>query len=140
MIVNVKKIYPDAIVPQHMREGDAAIDLCSYHDVAIKPWQRLTVGTGVAFALPEGYWGNVRSRSGLSSKHGIEAISGVLDSNYRGELHIILINLSDEEYQIKKGDRIAQMIVMPHAQVETNEVAELSDTNRGDSGFNSTGY
>lgn len=140
MKIKAKKLYPDAILPKSMRDGDAALDLYSYRDYTLKPGGRVVVDTGVVFAIPKGYWGNVRDRGGLPAKHGIHTMGGVLDSNYRGDLGIILVNLSKETYQIKKGDRIAQMIIEKHESIEIEEVAELDATNRGENRFASSGY
>lgn len=140
MKIKAKKIYPDAQLPQMMRDGDAALDLYAYDNYTLKPDERTTVGTGVAMAIPEGYWGNIRDRGGLPFKHGIHTMGGVVDSNYRGEIKVIVINLGQEEYTIKKGDRVCQMIVHQHEKVEFEEVDELGTTNRGEDGFASSGY
>ncbi|MFA6252913.1 MAG: dUTP diphosphatase [Patescibacteria group bacterium] len=140
MKINAKRLYPDATLPQAMREGDAAMDFSSYRDYVIKPWQRIVVETGVAIAVPLGYWGNVRDRGGLPAKHGLHTMGGVFDSNYRGEVQIIMINLGREDYQIKKGDRIAQMLIEKHEDIEIQEVEELDQTNRGENRFASSGY
>ena len=140
MEIKVKKIYKDAQLPQMIREGDAAMDFYAYKDYLIKAGERAVVETGVAIAIPRGYWGNVRDRSGLAGKHSVHTMAGVMDSNYRGEVQIVMINLSQEEYQIKKGDRIAQMIVSRHEDIEVAEVDELDETNRGEGRFASSGY
>jgi len=140
MKIKAKKIYPDAELPKMMREGDAALDLYSQNDYTLKPGERTVVGTGVAMAIPTGYWGNVRDRGGLPFKHGIHTMGGVVDSNYRGEIKVIVINLGQEEYTIKKGDRVCQMIIHQHEIVEFEEVDELDETNRGKDGFASSGY
>ncbi len=140
MKIEAKRLYPDAILPQTMREGDAAMDFSSYRDYVIKPWQRIVVETGVAIAVPLGYWGNVRDRGGLPAKHGLHTMGGVFDSNYRGEVQIIMINLGREDYKISKGDRIAQMLIEKHEDIEIQEVEELDQTNRGENRFASSGY
>lgn len=140
MKIKAKKLYPDAILPQTMRPGDAAMDFSSYRDYVIKSGQRIVVETGVAIAVPLGYWGNVRDRGGLPAKHGIHTMGGVFDSNYRGEVQIIMINLGGEDYKITKGDRICQMIVEKHEDIEIQEVEELDQTNRGENRFASSGY
>ncbi|MFA6307895.1 MAG: dUTP diphosphatase [Patescibacteria group bacterium] len=140
MKIKAKKIYPDAILPQAMRKGDAAFDIYSYKDYALQPGQSILAQTGVALAIPFGYWGNIRDRSGLAAKHNIHTMAGVIDSNYRGEIKISLINLGQEIYNIKKGDRICQMIIERHEQVELDEVEKLDETNRGEDGFASSGY
>lgn len=140
MKIKAKKLYPDAQLPKMMRNGDAAMDFYSYKDYEIKSGERVIVETGIAIAIPRGYWGNVRDRGGLPAKHGIHTMGGVFDSNYRGEVQIIMINLGAEIYNIKKGDRICQMIIEKHEDVEVEEVDELDDTNRGENRFASTGY
>ena len=139
MKIEAKRLYPDAILPQTMREGDAAMDFSSYRDYVIKPWQRIVVETGVAIAVPLGYWGNVRDRGGLPAKHGLHTMGGVFDSNYRGEVQIIMINLGREDYKISKGDRIAQMLIEKHEDIEIQEVEELDQTNRDENRFASSG-
>ena len=140
MQIKAKKLYPDAQLPQMMRAGDAAIDFYSYKDYQINPGERIIAETGVALSIPKGYWGNVRDRGGLPAKHGIHTMGGVFDSNYRGEVQIIMINLGQEIYNLKKGDRICQMIIAKHEDVELEEVEELDKTNRGEDRFASSGY
>ncbi|MBU1202923.1 dUTP diphosphatase [Patescibacteria group bacterium] len=140
MKIKAKKIYPDAQMPQTMRPGDAAMDFYSYRDYEIKPGERIIVETGIAIAIPDGYWGNVRDRGGLPAKHGIHTMGGVFDSNFRGEVQIIMINLGQETYKIAKGHRICQMIIERHETVELEEVDELDETNRGDNMLASSGY
>lgn len=140
MKIPAKKLYPDAELPKMMKDGDAAMDFYAYKDYEIKPGQRAIVETGVAIAIPSGYWGNVRDRGGLPAKHGIHTMGGVFDSNYRGEVQIIMINLGQETYKIEKGHRICQMIIERHELVEIEEVEELDDTNRGAGRFASSGY
>lgn len=140
MKIKAKKLYKDAQLPQMMRPGDAAVDLYSYQDYTLKPGERLVVGTGVAVAIPQGFWGNIRDRGGLPLNHGIHTMGGVVDSNYRGEVKVIVINLGQETYTIKKGDRVCQMIIHQHEIVEFEEVEQLDDTNRGEDGFASSGY
>ena len=140
MKIPVKKLYPDAELPKVMREGDAAMDFFAYKDYEIKPGERIIAETGVAIAIPEGYWGNVRDRGGLPAKHGIHTMGGVFDSNYRGEVQIIMINLGQEAYKIEKGHRICQMIIEKHENLDIEEVSELDETNRGEGRLASSGY
>ncbi|MFA6466273.1 MAG: dUTP diphosphatase [Patescibacteria group bacterium] len=140
MIIKAKKLYIDAQLPQMMKEGDAAMDFYSYKDYELSPGEKVIVETGVAIAIPRGYWGNVRDRSGLAAKHSLHTMGGVFDSNYRGEVQIVLINLSQEIYNIKKGDRICQMIIERHEDLEVVEVEQLDETNRGEERFASSGY
>ncbi len=140
MIIKAKKLYPDAILPQMMKAGDAAMDFYSHKDYSLNPGEKIIIETGVAIAIPKGYWGNVRDRSGLAAKHSLHTMGGVFDSNYRGEVQIVMINLSQEIYNIKKGDRICQMIIEKHEDIEIEEVEELDQTNRGENRFASSGY
>lgn len=140
MKIKAKKLSPDAILPQMMKAGDAAMDFYSYKDYRLKPGEKIVIETGVAIAIPRGYWGNVRDRSGLAAKHSLHTMGGVFDSNYRGEVQIVMINLSQEIYNIKKGDRICQMIIEKHEDIEIEEVVELDQTNRGENRFASSGY
>jgi len=140
MKIKVKKLYQDAIIPQVMRVGDAAVDFYAYKNYIMKPGERIIVETGVAIAIPEGYWGNVRDRSGLAGKHGLHIMAGVIDSNYRGEIQVVIVNLGQETYQIEKGHRICQMIIEKHENIETSEVDELNQTNRGEDKLASSGY
>ena len=140
MKIKIKKLYPDAQLPQTMRSGDAGIDFYSYKDYELKPGQRVIVETGVIAVVPDGYWGNIRDRGGLAGKHGLHTLAGVMDSNYRGEVQVVIMNLSQEAYKIKKGDRIAQTIIAKHETVELDEVDELDQTNRGEGRLASSGY
>ena len=110
-------------------------------DLAFTPLMRALIPTGFAIALPAGYEAQIRPRSGLSARHGMTVINapGTIDSDYRGEVKIPLINLSREDFILKRGERIAQMIVAPYRQCEWHEVEMLSETQRGEDGFGSTG-
>jgi dUTP pyrophosphatase len=139
MDIQVKKIDEAAILPKTMNPGDAAMDFSSLKDYQIQPGEKIIVETGIAVAIPQGYWGNIRDRSGLAAKNSIHTMAGVIDSNYRGEIRVVLINLGKEVYNIKAGDRIAQMIVEKHEDILIKEVKELDETNRGENRFGSTG-
>lgn len=110
-------------------------------DIVLKPLQRAMVSTGLFVELPVGYEMQVRPRSGLAAKHGISVLNspGTIDADYRGEVKVILVNLSDESFTIRHGERIAQLVVAEHARVEWQESETLSDTERGAGGFGSTG-
>lgn len=129
--------------PEYATEGSAGMDLKARLEepVTLLPRQRAMIPTGVCIELPEGYEAQIRARSGLASKFGITLISGVgtIDSDYRGELHVPLINQSEHIMQIKDGDRIAQMIVTEYTKIEPHIVQELSKTTRGNKGFGHTG-
>lgn len=126
----------------YAHEGDAGLDLRSSIDCILQPFQRMTIPTGLAFAIPEGYAGLVIPRSGLASKHGISIVNapGLVDSCYRGEIKVILINLDpNEPFEISKGDRIAQIMFAPYAMGKLDKRESLDETERGESGFGSSG-
>ena len=127
--------------PTYATEGAAGLDVVAAESVNLAPGQRRAVATGFAIAIPEGYEVQVRPRSGLALKHGIGCPNapGTIDHDYRGELMIILINLGNEPFEIKRGERIAQLIPAPVLRASFQEVAELSETGRGVGGFGSTG-
>ena len=150
MIVNVKKLEDSAVVPTKGSTGAAGYDLYAYSEkneydatdeISIKPHSYATIGTGIAMEIPEGYVGLVYVRSGLGIKHGLMPRNavGVIDSDYRGEIMVCLLNTSSEWVTIHKGDRIAQIVLTPYLNAEMNEVEELTDTKRGAGGFGSTG-
>jgi|SRR3989344_498776 len=140
MEIKIKKLNDQATLPQAMRPGDAAVDLYSGVDLELAPQQRDSVATGIAVAIPEGYWASIRDRGGLAAKHGLHTLAGVVDSNYRGEILVVMINLGPEKYQIKAGDRIAQMIIQKHENVTWQETEDLGESNRGEGRFSSSGY
>lgn len=109
--------------------------------ITMQPWQRSLVGTGLYIALPQGYEAQVRPRSGLSLKHGLTVLNspGTIDADYRGEIKVLLINLSSERFIIEDGERIAQLVITTYTQVRWEPVTSLGDTSRGDGGFGSTG-
>jgi dUTP pyrophosphatase len=121
--------------------GDAGADLVASESATIDPGQRVIVGTGLAMAIPKGYAGFVLPRSGLATRSGITVANapGLIDSGYRGELRVGLINHSDEPYAVNPGDRIAQLVIMAVQSVEYVEVEVLDETSRGSGGFGSTG-
>ncbi len=128
-------------LPSYATAGAAGMDVLAAEDVTIAPRGRHAVATGFAMAIPEGYEIQVRPRSGLALKHGITLPNtpGTIDSDYRGELKVILINHGDADFQIARGDRIAQLVLAPVTLAAWDEVAELGDTERGAGGFGSTG-
>ncbi|WP_082473707.1 dUTP diphosphatase [Curtobacterium sp. Leaf261] len=129
--------------PGHAHPGDAGADLVSTESVVLEPGERRLVGTGLRIALPDGYAAFVVPRSGLAAKHGITIVNapGTIDSGYRGEVKVALLNTdASEAYTITAGDRIAQMIVMPVPAVRFVAVDELPDSVRGEGGFGSSGY
>ncbi len=128
-------------LPGFAHPGDAGADLTASERVAIAPGGRVLVPTGLAIAIPEGYAGFVLPRSGLAIKHGVTVINapGLIDSGYRGELRVGLVNHGEHVFTIEPGDRIAQLVIMAVQTPEFYEVADLDETVRGDGGFGSTG-
>ncbi|MFT4310596.1 MAG: dUTP diphosphatase [Candidatus Woesearchaeota archaeon] len=137
--LNVKKLHPQAIIPEFQRKGDAAVDLHTTQTITIEPQQRMAAPTGIATEFPSGYVALIKDRSGLALKNGIHTLGGVIDANYRGEIKVILHNTSHEAYTIQVGERIAQMILLQLPHISIQEVDELSDSNRGQLGFGSSG-
>jgi dUTP pyrophosphatase len=130
-------------LPHYATEASAGVDLRAFidQDILVKPLQRILVKTGLYISLPVGYEAQVRPRSGLAIKHGITVLNtpGTIDADYRGEIMVILINLSNEDFVIKSGDRIAQMVIAAHEQADWKLVESLDETERGAGGFGSTG-
>jgi dUTP pyrophosphatase len=128
-------------LPAYATEGAAGMDVVSAEDVTIEPGARHAVATGLAVAIPPGYEIQVRPRSGLALKHGISVPNtpGTIDSDYRGELKVILINHGSEPFVIARGDRVAQLVLAPVTRAVWSEVGELDETRRGAGGFGSTG-
>ncbi len=141
--INVKRLNNGAGLPMPAYEsaGAAGMDICAAESVNLRVGKRAAIATGFAFAIPRGYEVQVRPRSGLALKNGITCLNtpGTIDSDYRGEIKVILANLGDEDFQIKTGDRIAQIVVAPVVQAVMVEVDKLDDTLRGSGGFGSTG-
>lgn len=127
--------------PSYAKPGDAGADLRSTESLTLAPGQRALVKTGVRIAMPDGYVGLVHPRSGLAAKHGITVLNtpGTVDAGYRGELMVTLINTSDEEFQITRGDRIAQLLFQRVERATFHPVAELPQSARGETGFGSSG-
>ena len=134
-----KRLRPDAKLPTRANPGDAGYDLAAVEDVTIPPRGKAIVPTGVAIAIPEDTYARVAPRSGLAAKHAIHVGAGVVDSGYRGEIKVVLFNLSDTEFVVSAGDRIAQMIVTRIATPDVLEADTLPDSVRGEGGFGSSG-
>ncbi|MCH1546955.1 MAG: dUTP diphosphatase [Flavobacteriaceae bacterium] len=130
-------------LPHYETNSSAGMDLKAFIEkpVILNPLERKIIKTGLYISLPKGFEAQVRSRSGLSIKHGLCVLNspGTIDADYRGEIGIILINLSQEPFTINNGDRVAQLVIASHEQAQWIKVNELSETNRGDKGFGSTG-
>ena len=141
--VQIKKLRPDAVIPAYMTDHAAGLDLCAAIDapIVIPVGGRVAISTGLALALPPGFEGQVRPRSGLAKSHGITVINspGTIDSDYRGPVTILLINHGSEPVTIEPKHRIAQLVIAPVVQAELFEVDELDATERGAGGFGSTG-
>lgn len=142
--IKIVKLHKNAVLPEYQTVGAAGADIhaCLKTPITLAPMERRIVPTGLAMAIPEGYEVQIRARSGMSIKHGITMINGVgtIDSDYRGEFGVLLINLSQEPFTIEPGMRIAQMVVAKYERVEWQEVGELDETERGGGGYGSTGH
>lgn len=143
MDIAVKKLNNNAKLPFTATEGSAGADLfaCLGDSITVKPNERLLISTGLAVSIPEGYGGFVFPRSSVASKYGISLSNcvGVIDSDYRGELKIAVINHGDESFTINNSDRIAQLVILPVEIAEYHFTEELNETKRGEGGFGSTG-
>ena len=141
MTVKFRRIDPSAELPTYAHPGDAGMDIRSIEELTIEPGARALVHTGLVMVLPPGYEAQVRPRSGLAAKHGISVLNapGTIDADYRGEVKVILVNLSNEPFVINPGERIAQMVVARYEKVEWDQVEVLDETERGEGGFGSTG-
>jgi len=139
MQIKIKKLNPEVKIPTYSHPGDAGADLYSLEDCTLKPGQRHSFGLGFSMEMPEGYAALFWDKSGLAAKYGLHCLAGVMDYGYRGEYTLVLHNTSPEPYQIKKGDKIAQMLIQPIEIVEFVETDELSPTSRKDGAWGSTG-
>ena len=142
IIMPTRRITSNAIIPENAYNGDAGYDLCSTEEITLEPFERALIPTGLAIQIPEGYAGFVLPRSGLALKKGLSLVNapGLIDSNYRGELKAIVINLDPKnDIKIHEGDRIAQLVLMKVENVHFNEVDKLEESERGEGGFGSSG-
>lgn len=142
MNIEIKKLKPGAILPQYQTEQAAGMDLhaCLDEPVTLQPMERQRIPTGIAISLPDGYEAQIRARSGMGLKYGITMVNGVgtIDADYRGEIGVLLINLSQEPFVIEPDMRIAQMVISRYETATWKEVDELDETVRGEGGFGST--
>jgi dUTP pyrophosphatase len=142
-LLRVKKKNEGVTLPKYETSGSAGLDIKAFipSDMAIPPMGRVKIPTGLFLEIPEGYEAQIRPRSGLAYKWGISILNspGTIDSDYRGELEVILINIGSEPFTVKNGDRIAQMVISPVVRASVAEVERLSETKRGSGGFGSTG-
>lgn len=136
--IQIRRVSPEAILPTRAHPDDAGLDLYSLEDVQIAPNQGKTTKTGIAIALPPHFVGLVADRSSLA-KRGVKTAGGIIDAGYRGEIHIVLWNISGEEIYLKRGERIAQLLIIPIATPAVVEVTEHEETARGHKGFGSSG-
>lgn len=141
MTLRFKKVHPDAVLPSYAHPSDAGMDLRSVDDLTLAPGQRALVHTGLVMQLPPLYEAQVRPRSGLALKNGVTVLNtpGTIDSGYRGEVGVILINLGQAAFDVRKGDKIAQMVIAPVTQPNIEETDVVDETDRGSGGFGSTG-
>lgn len=140
LLIDVKKLSENATIPTAGSQFAAGYDLYAAHDEVVYPKNRKLIRTNIAMSIPAGYYGRIAPRSGLAFKHGIDVLAGVIDSDYRGDVGVILYNSDTaEEFEVKKGDRIAQIIIEKCMSVYWNEMAELTSSVRSAGGFGSTG-
>lgn len=139
MKLNIKKLHPDAKIPSYAHEGDAGMDIYAVEHSIINAGNRALIKTGLSFELPLGYVALVWDKSGVSNNHGVKTLGGVIDAGYRGEIKIGLLNTSNEDFEIEKGDKVAQILIQKIEHPEIEEVEDLSETSRGEGGWGSTG-
>lgn len=142
-VLKIQRLEHNKILPEYKTEGAAGMDLCAAisEPLTLKPLERTLIPTGLKIELEHGYEAQIRPRSGMSIKHGITLINcvGTIDEDYRGEVCVAVVNISNEEYTIQPDERIAQMVITKYEQAKVEVVTELTDTNRGEGGFGSTG-
>ena len=139
MKIKIKKVFPEAILPTRANDSDAGYDLYSTESMPLTPLSRQAVCTGICIEVPKGYYGRIAPRSGLALKAGVDVLGGVIDSGYRDEIKVILINLGEGLVSIDEGDRVAQLIIEKCEDVEWEESNSLDSSERGTSGFGSSG-
>ena len=139
--LRVRRLDADVPMPAYAHAGDAGMDLAASQDVVLPPGGRAAVPTGLALAVPDGWVGLVHPRSGLARRHGVTVANapGTIDAGYRGEVLVLLVNLGGEEVVLRRGERVAQLLLQRVGRAEIVEVADLEDTTRGTGGFGSTG-
>ena len=141
--IQIKKLSNSVIIPKYETSGSSGMDIAAHveNNIIINPGEKALVSTGFSIAIPAGYEVQIRPRSGLAAKKNMTVLNtpGTIDADYRGEIKVILINLGQEKFIVKSGERIAQMVVCPVVQANLEEVTELSDTKRGTGSFGSTG-
>ena len=141
MTLRFRRVHPDAVLPSYAHPSDAGMDVRSVDELTLAPGRRALVHTGLVMLLPPGYEAQIRPRSGLALKSGVTVLNapGTIDSGYRGEVGVILANFGGADFQVKTGDKIAQIVVAPVTQSEIVETEDVDETDRGADGFGSTG-
>lgn len=139
LTVQIKKLCERAVLPTFAHEDDAGMDLYAVEDATLAPLARGQIKTGIAASIPRGHAGLIWDKSGLSHRHGLKTLGGVVDAGFRGEILVGVVNLSDEAYTVRAGDKIAQLLIQKVEHVRMAEVGELDDTQRGEGGFGSSG-
>ena len=141
MILKIKKLNEDAVVPTYAHDGDAGMDLYAAVDMTVKAGEWEKIPTGIAIELENGYEAQVRPRSGLAFQYGVTMLNspGTIDSGYRGEICVLMINHGKKDFEIHKGDRIAQMVISSYVHPQIEIVKDLLDSDRGINGFGSSG-
>ncbi len=139
MKLKIKKLNPDGRLPAYAMPGDAGLDLFSAGDFVLRAGEKGAVPTGIAMEIPDGFVGLVWDKSGLAIKNGLKTLGGVIDSGYRGEVLVGMINLGPADFTFAKGNKVAQMLIQKVERPEIVEAAELSEAERGDKGFGSSG-
>jgi dUTP pyrophosphatase len=137
--LKIKKIHKDMKIPAYAHSDDGCFDLCSAENITVNPGERVTIPTGIAMEIPEGFVGFIWDKGGLSHKHGLKTFGGVIDSGYRGEVMVGIANLSNEPYSFEKNHKVAQMFIQKREEIEIEEAEEFSDSLRGENKFGSTG-
>ena len=140
MILKIKKLNSYAKLPNYVHPGDAGLDLYCDKDFILAPSEKVLISTGISMEIPENHVGLIWDKSGMAAKHTLHVLAGVVDSGYRGEIKVVMINLSKEDYKIEKHDKVAQMLIQPVQSCEIEEISETSESSRGEGGFGSTGY
>ncbi len=139
MKIQFQKLFPDITLPTYTHSTDAGMDLRTRETKTLIPGERCILPTGFAMAIPEGYVGLVWDRSGLAIKEGLTCLAGVVDAGYRGEVGVVVLNTSDKNIEIEKGDRVAQMLIQPVEICDIEIVDQLSNSERGEGGFGASG-
>jgi dUTP pyrophosphatase len=138
MELKVKRLHSDAKLPRYSHPGDAGLDLYAGVDLVVRPGETVPVPTGIVTAIPDGFVGLVWDKSGISLK-GVHRLAGVVDSGYRGEIKVVMVNLGQQDFVVEKGMKIAQMLIQAVSSIQVVEAEDLEDTSRGTGGFGSTG-